>query len=178
MQGKREEIDMNEEFAKTTEQLAAFQKIWMETFTQLVQTAVTGAQTSAPPEVLRQMRDGIFKSLSKSWDEFLRSPQFLTGMRQWMDGTTNFRKMSNEWMARVRNELQAPSREDIDTIMLSVRHMEQRLLARLEELSKRIDALNGQSRDSGTKRPARTSAPPQRKNRRSRSPGNLTPKTK
>jgi len=157
--------------------MAAFQKIWMETFTQLMQTGVTGAQTSAPPEVLRQMRDGIFKSLSKSWDEFLRSPQFLAGMRQWMDGTTNFRRMSNEWMARVRNELQAPSREDIDTIMLSVRHMEQRLLARLEELSKRIDALNGQSRDSGVKGATRSSAPQQSKNRRSRSRTNETSKT-
>jgi hypothetical protein len=175
---EKEGNGMNEEFAKTAEQMAAFQKIWMETFTQLMQTAVTGSQTSAPPEVLRQMRNGIFKSLSKSWDEFLRSPQFLTGMRQWMDGTTNFRKMSNEWMARVRNELQAPSREDIDTIMLSVRHMEQRLLARLEELSKRIDAMNGQSRDSGAKGPTSTTAAQPDKNRRSRSRSNETSKTK
>jgi hypothetical protein len=134
---------MSEEFGKAAEQIAAFQKIWMESFTQLMQTAFTSAPNVAPPELMRQMRSGIFRSLSQSWDEFLRSPQFLNGMGQWMEGTINFRKNSNEWMARMRNELQAPSRDDIDSIMLSVRHMEQRLLDRMEELSKRIQALNG-----------------------------------
>jgi hypothetical protein len=139
---------MSEEFAKTSEQIAAFQKIWTESYTQLMRTAFTAAPHSAPPEILRQIRSGILKSLAESWEEFLRSPQFLDGMRQWMDSAISFRKMSNDWMARVRNELQAPSREDIDTIMLSVRHMEQRLLNRMEELAKRIEASNGQTAES------------------------------
>src|SRR5436190_6674285 len=153
---------MNQEFTKTAEQMAAFQKIWMESFTQLMQTAMTGVPTSAPPEVLRQMRSGIFRSLARSWDEFLRSPQYLEGMRQWMDGTISVRKMRNEWMAKVRNELQAPSREDIDAIMLSVRHMEQRLLARMEDLSKRIEALNGQSAPNEPKQASNKTQQPQR----------------
>jgi len=136
---------MTDDFTKAAEQFGAFQKIWTESFTQLMQTAFTTTPTSAPPEVLREMRSGILKSLARSWDEFLRSPQFLDVMRQWMDSTITFRKMSNEWMARMRNDLQAPSRDDIDTIMLSVRHMEQRLLNRVEDLSKRIDGLNGNS---------------------------------
>jgi len=154
--------------------MSAFQKIWMDSFNQLMNTAFAGVPNSAPPEVLRQMRSGVFRSLARSWDEFLRSPQFLDAMRQWTDGTVNFRKMSNEWMARVRNELQAPSRDDIDTIMLSVRHMEQRLLDRIEELSKRIELLDGQSstgqiRSGASSKPAR---PERRTNRKRRSPGN------
>ena len=69
----------------------------------------------------------------------MRSPQFLEGMKQCMENAVAFRKMTNEVMGRMRNEMQAPSRNDVDTIMLSVRHLEQRILARLDELSQQID---------------------------------------
>ena len=170
---------MTEDFSKATEQMGAFQKIWTESITQLMQTALTTTPNSAPPEVLREMRSGILKSLARSWDEFLRSPQFLDVMRQWMDSTITFRKMSNEWMARMRNDLQAPSRDDIDTIMLSVRHMEQRLLDRVEDLSKRIDALNGQSAHPRPEdAPNKAAAPQGSKSRRRASPANRKVKRK
>jgi len=136
---------MNEEnsnFEKTAEQAAAFQKIWMESMSKLMQTAFTITPNSPPPEVVRQIRSGIFQALAQSWEEFMRSPQFLDGMKQWMDTAINFRKMTNDFMAKVRNEMQAPSRDDIDSIMLSVRHMEKRLLDRVEELSEQVTQLN------------------------------------
>jgi uncharacterized protein (DUF2267 family) len=133
---------MEDNFAKTAEQVAAFQKIWTESMTSMMQTAFGMAPNSAPPEVLRQIRSGLFQALAQSWDEFMRSPQFLESMRQWMDTAVNFRKMTNDFMARVRNELQAPSREDMDAVMLNVRHMEKRLLDRVEELSSQIGELN------------------------------------
>src|SRR5882672_3239504 len=118
---------MNENnFEKTTEQAAAFQKIWMESMSKMMQTAFTVSPNSPPPEVLRQIRSGIFQALAQSWEEFMRSPQFLEGMKHWMESAINFRKMTNDFMAKVRNEMQAPSRDDIDTILLSIRHMEKR----------------------------------------------------
>ena len=128
--------------------------------TQMMQTAFTMAPSSAPPEVLRQIRGGLFQALAQSWDEFMRSPQFLEGMRQWMESAVNFRKMSNDFMAKVRNEMQAPSRDDIDTIMLTVRHMETRLLDRVEDLAKEISVLshrfNGAPTAKGRAAPAPT----------------------
>jgi len=53
-------------------------------------------------------------------------PQFVEAMKQWMDQAIAFRKMTNDFMAKVRNEMQAASRDDIDNVMLSVRHMEKR----------------------------------------------------
>jgi len=140
---------MNDEFAKAAEQAAAFQKIWMDSFSHFMRGLTANAATTSP-DALRQTRSSIFQSLASSWDEYLRSPQFLEGMRQWMDSTITFRKLTNEWMARARNEFQAPSREDVDTIMLNVRHMEQRLLDRIEQLSKRIESLNGHSNGPAT----------------------------
>lgn len=134
---------MNDGFEKTAEQAAAFQKMWAETMSKLMQAGFTFSGDSAPPEVLRQIRSGMFQALGEAWHEFMRSPQFLEGMKQWMESAVTFRRMTNDFMAKVRNEMQAPSREDMDAIMLSVRHMEKRLLDQLEELSRQVADLNG-----------------------------------
>ena len=76
-------------------------------------------------------------------------------MKQWMDNAINFRKMSNDFMAKVRNEVQAPSRDDIDRVMLTVRHMEKRLLDRMEDLSSRIAELNNRPNGQHTKSSAK-----------------------
>ena len=142
---------MTNDFEKTAEQTAAYQKIWAETWSKLMQSAFTMAPDSAPPEVLRQIRSGIFQALAQSWEEFMRSPEFLERMKQWMDSAITFRKMTNDFLAKARSDLQAPSREDLDNVMLSVRHMEKRLLDRMEELAKQIEQLNGQPSNGTTK---------------------------
>jgi uncharacterized protein (DUF2267 family) len=147
---------MNENFEKTAQQAAAFQKIWMESMSKLMQTAFTITPNSPPPEILRQIRSGIFQALAQSWEEFMRSPQFLEGMKQWMESAINFRKMTNDFMAKIRNEMQAPSRDDIDTVMLSVRHMEKRLLDRVEELSEQVTQLNQRVGGAGRRTAAKT----------------------
>jgi hypothetical protein len=136
---------MDTNFEKTAEEAAAFQKIFLETMSKMMQSAFTFTPNSPPPEVLQQIRSGIFRALAESWEEFMRSPQFLEGMKQWMENAVTFRKMTNDFMGRMRNEMQAPSRSDVDTIMLTVRHLERRILDRLDELSAQISARNGQS---------------------------------
>ena len=133
---------MDTNFQKTAEEAAAFQKILLETMSKTMQAAFTFTPNSPPPELLQQIRSGIFRALAQSGEEFMRSPQFLEGMKQCMENAVAFRKMTNEFMGRMRNEMQAPSRNDVDTIMLSVRHLEQRILARLDELSQQIDGRN------------------------------------
>ena len=133
---------MDQPFTINTEQAAAFQKIWMDTAGKVFQTAFNGSAGSPPPEVLKQIRSGIFTALAQSWDEFMRSPQFLDSMKQWMETAISFRKMSNDFMSRVRTELQAPSREDTDALMLNIRHMEKRLLDRMDDLAAEVKALN------------------------------------
>jgi len=155
---------MNQNFEQTAEQAAAFQKLWMESMSRMVQAALTFTPGSPPPEVLRQIRTGIFQALAESWDQFMRSPQFVESMKQWMDNAIAFRKMSNDFMAKVRNELQSPSRDDIDTVMLTVRHMEKRLLDRMDVLSQQMADLNQRAAGkrptpaSARRKPAKTAA--------------------
>ena len=159
---------MSDNFEKTAEQAAAFQKIWMDSMSKIMQTAFTFGNNSPPPEVLKQIRSGMFQALAQSWEEFMRSPQFLESMKQWMDTAINFRKMTNDFMAKVRNEIQAPSRDDIDTVMLTVRHMEKRLLDRVEDLAAQIaqidSRLNGHTGQAAPKATSpRANAPKTRK---------------
>jgi hypothetical protein len=166
---------MNENFEKTVGEAAAFQKIWMETMSKMMQAAFTFTPNSPPPEVIRQIRGGIFQALAQSWEEFIRSPQFLEGMKQWMDNAIAFRKMTNDFMGKVRNEMQSPSRADIDTVMLTVRHMEKRLLDRMEELSSQVNELNERARNARGGRRAAPRAGARRKPAKAatqRTPGN------
>ena len=124
---------------KTGEQWAAFQKIWLETFSKLGETAFTFNPQSAPPEILRNIRAGILQSLAKAWEEFLRSPQFLEGMKQWMDQAIAFRQASNDFMSKVRQESGSLSRADLDSVLQAIEHLERRLLDRIDEVSARVD---------------------------------------
>jgi transketolase len=148
---------MNEQSNTFAEQSAAFQKIWTDSMSKLMQAAFTVTPNSAPPELLRQIRDAILQALGESWNEFLRSPQFQQSMKQWMEQAMAFRKMTNDFMAKVRKEMQVPSRDDVDAVMLAMRHMETRILDQIEELANRIDASN-QSTGKPPNRGARISS--------------------
>ena len=135
---------MTEPFEKAGQDAAAFQKMCLDNFSKAIQAAFTFTPGSAPPEILRDIRTGIFRALSESWDEYMRSPQFLNTLKQWTDNAIAFRKVSDEILGRARNDLQAPSRNDIDNVILAVRHIEKRLLDRLDELALKLATRDGQ----------------------------------
>ena len=161
---------MDQDFEKTAEQAAAFQKIWVDSVSKMMQAAFTITPNSPPPEVLRQIRSGIFQALADSWDEFMRSPQFLEGMKQWMETAINFRKISNDFMSKVRNEMQAPSRDDVDTLMVNIHHIEKRLLDRLDELSLQVGQLKQQLHGGANGGPSPRQKRPRRPLRKRTSP--------
>ncbi len=151
---------MNENPESTASQAEAFQKIWAESLNKMMHAMLSFGPNSAPPEVLREVRSGLFQALARSWEEFMRSPQFLEGMKQWLDQAITWRKMASDFMANVRSEQQATSRDDIDTVMLAVRHMEKRVLDRVEELSAQVAALQVRSaRGVAKPAPGRAAAP-------------------
>jgi hypothetical protein len=168
---------MSDNFEKTAEQAAAFQKIWMDSMSKVMQTAFTFGNNSPPPDVLKQIRGGIFQALAQSWEEFMRSPEFLESMKQWMDTAINFRRMSNDFMAKVRNEIQAPSRDDIDTVMLTVRHMEKRLLDRVEDLAAQIAQIDSRLNGHAAQPAVTTTTVNRNKTSKARKPASRKTKT-
>ena len=93
----------------------------------------------------------------------MRTPQFTEAMKQWMDNAVHFRRMTNEFMGKVRNEMQAASRDDIDTIIQSVRHMEKRLLDRIDALSAEVASLQAAKKSAQKSRNGKAPATRRRK---------------
>jgi hypothetical protein len=151
--------ESSQDDADRDSQFAAFSRIWSDTFTRLMQLGGTFSPDSAPPEILRQMRSSVFQALSQSWEEYLRSPQFLETTKQWLDQAVNMRQMTNDYLTRLHQEMQTPARQDIDAVLLSVRHMERRVLDRLEQIEARLESVAPASAGSATgaeKKGART----------------------
>lgn len=154
-----------------SEPWAAFQKMWTETCTRMMQAGFSHGPETAPPEFLRHIRAGIFQALSQSWDEFLRSPQFMEGTKQWMEQALAFRKMTNDFLTKARHETQTTAREDIDTVMLAMRHMETRILDRVDEMADQVHAMGRRIDEMAGIKPAApgpTNSPRKQSSRRRR----------
>lgn len=128
---------------QTAEQWAAFQKIWTDTFAKMMQLGFSYSPEAAPPEFLRQIRSGIFQALSQSWDQFLRSPQFMEATKQWMEQAVAFRKMTNDLFAKARHETQGTARRDVDGVLLALQKLEARVLDRIDDLAEEVERLKG-----------------------------------
>ena len=105
---------------------------------------------AAPPDMLEPMRRAFFDAMTKSADEYMRSEQFLTMMKQGMDNALAFRQQLNQFLKQNLQAAQMPTRADTDHMVLLVRGMEERVLEKLDELNRRIEGLeshqNGNSR--------------------------------
>lgn len=133
------------------EQAAAFQKIWSDTFSKMTQGAFQFSPDSAPPEFVRQMRTSMFQALGQTWEEFMRSPEFLNSMKQTMDSAIAFKKMTNEFLVKAHDELQGTSKEDLRALLAAVGRMEANVHARLDRLEERLEGLTSNAATSKAK---------------------------
>ena len=144
------------------EQAAAFQKIWSETFSNMTQGAFQFSPDSAPPEFMRQMRSSMFQALGKTWEEFMRSPEFLSSMKQTMDSAIAFKKMTNEFLVKAHDEMQGTSKEDLRGLLAAVGRMEANVHARLDRLEERLDEMASNVPTAKPKSARKTTARPKK----------------
>lgn len=144
------------------EQAAAFQKIWSETFSKMTQGAFQFSPDSAPPEFMRQMRSSMFQALGKTWEEFMRSPEFLSTMKQTMDSAIAFKKMTNEFLVKAHDEMQGTSKEDLRALLAAVGRMEANVHARLDRLEERLDEMNAKPSATKVKSAGKAAARPKK----------------
>jgi hypothetical protein len=132
---------MDEKFDQAFQQAAAFQKMWTDSFTQMGEVWGRFSPGKPPPDAIREVRSEMLKVLTETWDQFMRTPQFMEYMKNSMDGFLNLRQMAAEAMTRNHHEMQSPAREDIDGVLLAIRHMERRLLDRIEDVENGVNAV-------------------------------------
>jgi len=115
--------------------------MWTDTCAKLIQASMTFSPETAPPELLRQIRGGLMQALTHSWEEFLRSPQFLEGSRQMMEQAVAFRKLSADFLSKARHATEGVTRDDVESLRVALTRVESRLAGPIDALSKQVSQL-------------------------------------
>lgn len=124
------------------EQARQFTEMWTDMASKMASAATGYEPGASPPDAARQVRSAMFRSMSQFAEQFMRWPQFLTSMRQSIDTAATMQKQINDMMTAMRHNTQGVARDDIDSVLQSIEHLETRLLDRLDELSDRLDVLS------------------------------------
>jgi hypothetical protein len=119
----------------------AFAKMWSDFAAKMATSGVAFAPGAAPPDASRQVRGAMFKAMSEACDEFMRSPQFQEMMKQSLNNSIQFRKQLNDFLGRMQHEFQGTSRQDVDSLMQVMEHVERRVTDSFERVSKRLDEI-------------------------------------
>ena len=65
---------MSENTNKYFDEVAAFQKLWTDSFANMASVWSQFSPGSPPPDEMRKMRGGMLKVLADTWDEYMRTP--------------------------------------------------------------------------------------------------------
>lgn len=133
---------MTNNIHKSFEQAASFQKIWLDSVTNMAGVFSHFSPTTPPPEQAREIRSSMLKVLSDTWNDFMRSPQFMEVMKLSLNGAFDMRSLMRDGMNKIHEQLETPTKEDVEGILLAIRHVERRLLERLEGMEERTWDLN------------------------------------
>jgi hypothetical protein len=133
---------MSDNMNKAFDQVAAFQKLWTDSLANMTSVWSQFSPGSPPSEEMRAMRGGMLKVLAETWDEYMRTPLFMEMMKASLNGALDLKLMARDGMNRVHEQFENPSKEDIDGVLLAIRHAERRLLDRLEGLDDRVANLD------------------------------------
>lgn len=128
-------------FAKNADMMT---RMWTDLASKMMMAGATFQPGTPPPDAARQMRGTMFKAMAESCEDFMRTPQFLEMMKLCMDSSLQIRKEVNDFLTNAHHNLQTPAKGDIDSLMLTIRHMETRILDRMEDLSSRLEDFDDQ----------------------------------
>jgi small-conductance mechanosensitive channel len=137
------------------EQVQQFTNLWMEFATRMMTAASAfgPAADKAPPQIAKEIRGTMFAAMSEQAEKFMRSEQFLAMMKQSLDQSIGMRKQLNELLTKAHHSVQGVAQQDVGNLMLSVRHLESRLLeqtellvGKLADIEQRLDAIEKSTR--------------------------------
>lgn len=109
-------------------------------------------QPAWPDESVKQMQRTFFDAMAKQADEYLRSPQFLGMMKQMMDQSIAFKQQLDRFITEAYRGAQAPAQADLQDLAGTLRGIEDRLMSRIDELERRLEAAEN-PRSSATDKP-------------------------
>jgi hypothetical protein len=133
---------MSDSIDKSFDQVAAFQKLWLDSFANMASIWSQFSPALPPSDEVRKMRGGMLKVLADTWDEYMRTPQFLELMKASLNGALDLKRMARDGLNRVHDQLENTSKQDVDDVLMAIRHVERRILDRLEGIEERVTNLD------------------------------------
>lgn len=133
---------------------------WMKYWQEMMQASGMAPQPQAmpsPADFARRMQEGFLDMWARHLDEFMRSETFMNMMKQSMESALRFRQQMDELMQKALESSGQASRRDTDDIMQFLHSFEDRVLDQLQNLTRRVDAIekaSGNGSPAGTSRPA------------------------
>ena len=124
------------------EQAQQLAGMWMEMATKMATAGMAFRQDQTPPEVAREVRDATFTAMGQAADKYMRSPQFLSMIKASLDASIGWRKQFNQMLTEAHHNVQGVAKQDVDTLTLAVKHLETRVLARVEEIGAQLEEIN------------------------------------
>ena len=139
-----------------TQTFDPFSKFWTDMMGRM---GVPGAQPSAASnDWLKQMRKPFLDAMARQAEEFMRSEQFLTAMKQSMDNSLAAKQQVNQFLTKTLQDFQMPSSSDMDNIVLALRAMEDRIVGKLDDLVERVERLEQPTAEAKSNKVAARSA--------------------
>lgn len=125
----------------------AFTQFWSDVASRMSGAGMQSFQQQSQEAMAGAMRQAFFDAWAKQCEEFLSSDAFLQSMKQSMDSALMFREKVNEFVTRSAADMPFATREDSETITQVLRSFEERVIDRLEHLSRRMDDLEARVED-------------------------------
>ena len=107
----------------------------------------------APDEARKHMRRAVCDSWAAQGDEYMPSEPCRDTMKKSLDNARAFKQQMKEFFTKHLHDAQMPARSDTDSILLVLRSLEERVLAKLEDLAERVERLETASASKGSKKP-------------------------
>jgi len=132
---------MDENFNNSFERATALQHLWMDSMTGLANAWSEYSPSNTPPEELKKVRQRMLGAISKSWEDFMRTPQFMEMMRESLNNAVKWGAGAKEGANRMHETMGTAAKQDIDGVLLAIRHVEKRVLDGIETLQETIEGL-------------------------------------
>lgn len=132
---------MEEKFKESLKQAAAFQKMWMDSVSGMGKVWSEYSPQNPPPEELKKMRNGVLRAVSQTWEEYMRTPEFMEMMRETLNNSVQWQKMTKDSTNKVHQAMGSVTKDDIQGVLASVQHVERRLLDHLDAMQSRLEAM-------------------------------------
>ena len=135
---------MSDETKSAGDGPADMMRLWGDMASRATEACQAWSGAAISPDAFRQGRSDLFKLWSDYWEHFMRSASFLEAEKRGLSGTLEYRKQFREYLERLHHEMQLPSSQDIDHLMVSVRRIGEDLREHFDQMAERLDGLSAQ----------------------------------